>query len=411
MITLMTIMLRYFFAWLSFQTIIYCTKVKYQYQPERLTFNHYSKGPKVIDPNYHHEFTIAVKENGLDFLKSLHTKVSDPRNQEYYGKHISKHEIESITYNKEGIDAVKRFCYENNIEIIREYNQLIKVRVQLNQLEKILQTEFYIYHETQTNHQNDWNNNEIVRCLSYTIPEDLERYIAYIHNLVDIPPPIYGGNPSISSKANNGIISSSTSRGLAVTYGVTPQVLNSFYKITGTASKGNQSVFSTVSESYSNEDLSKFQSFFGLNANPIAHNVNRGPSTSSYCSSSGNCVEASLDVQYMTAVGNGCSTTYWYQTDDKTRFLYSDNLFLDWAYNVSYTNNPPLVHSISYTSTEILVSHTILDLFSTEMIKLGLRGITVIAASGDDGSGGSLFKSKLSLSKCYMYAQFPASNP
>ena len=83
MITLMTIMKRYFLAWLSLQTIIYCTKVKYQYQPEGLTFTHYNKGPKVIDPNYHHEFTIAVKENGLDFLKSLHTKVSDPRNQEY----------------------------------------------------------------------------------------------------------------------------------------------------------------------------------------------------------------------------------------------------------------------------------------------------------------------------------------
>jgi len=72
---------------------------------------------------------------------------------------------------------------------MREYNQLIKVRVQLNQLEKILQTEFYIYHETQTNHQNEWNNNLMIshcpRIFNYSShPSKLTNYNSYNNALI-----------------------------------------------------------------------------------------------------------------------------------------------------------------------------------------------------------------------------------
>ena len=388
--------------------------VVHQHQPKEFTFTHYNKGSKV-DKDHQHEFTFAIKEKNIDLLESLLANVSDPRNVEYYGKYFSKNEIEKMTFNKEGFDAVKKFCIKHNLEILGEYNQLIKVRAPIQKLVEMFETEFYTYHKSPTN-KNKWDKNEIVRCSSYSVPAALEGHVVHIYSLADIPPPIYGSNPPISKIENYTISSSnsSNSRKLAISYGVTPTVLYDFYGITGSVTYGNQSIFASLDQTYSVEDLSDFQSYFDLDDNPVVDNVNRGPKSTSYCDTNvDDCAEASLDIQYITAVGINGPTTYWYQTEDRDYYIYADNLFLEWAYNVSYTEFPPLVHSISYGGYEIFMNDAILDLFSVEMIKLGLRGITVIAASGDDGVAGFLLRSGTgnSLSQCGMYASFPASCP
>lgn len=48
-------------------------------------------------------------------------------------------------------------------------------------------------------------------------------------------------------------------------------------------------------------------------------------------------------------------------------------------------NNPPLVHSISYGSIAREDDKHDMIRFNTEVCKLGLRGLTVVVASGDDG--------------------------
>ena len=48
--------------------------------------------------------------------------------------------------------------------------------------------------------------------------------------------------------------------------------------------------------------------------------------------------------------------------------------------------NPPLVHSISYGSYERIQQNA--QRFNEEIMKLGLRGISVVVASGDDGANG-----------------------
>jgi len=405
-------MRRYLLVWLLLAAVR-CATLVHQHQPEGFTFSHYNKGAKVLDSVKSHEFTFAIKENNIDKLESLLAKVSDPQNTEYYGNYMSKTEIEKMTFNKEGFDAVKKFSLEHNFEILGEYKNLIKARAPLKKLVEVFNTEFYSYHKAKNN-KNKRDKNQITRCLSYVMPAALEGHVAHIYSLTDIPPPIYGGEPP-SSKLDNFTISSANSRKLGgITYGVTPQVLYDFYGITGSVSQGNQSIFASLGQTYSEEDLSLFQSYFGLSDNPIVRNVNRKPQSLSYCNTNiDDCAESSLDVQYITAAGIDGPTTHWYQSDDSATYMYTDNIFLEWAYNVSYTDFPPLVHSISYGSYEILLDDAVLDLFSAEMIKLGLRGITVIAASGDDGVAGYLFRSAygLKMSQCYMYASFPASNP
>jgi tripeptidyl-peptidase I len=69
----------------------------------------------------------------------------------------------------------------------------------------------------------------------------------------------------------------------------------------------------------------------------------------------------------------------------------------------------PAVVSISYGSMEKDIDPAVLNSFSTEAQKLGLRGVTLIAASGDDGVAG--FTATNNRNLCSYSPFFPASCP
>eukprot|EP00607_Mallomonas_marina_P007791 CAMPEP_0182418840 /NCGR_PEP_ID=MMETSP1167-20130531/3217_1 /TAXON_ID=2988 /ORGANISM="Mallomonas Sp, Strain CCMP3275" /LENGTH=349 /DNA_ID=CAMNT_0024593269 /DNA_START=886 /DNA_END=1936 /DNA_ORIENTATION=+ len=67
--------------------------------------------------------------------------------------------------------------------------------------------------------------------------------------------------------------------------------------------------------------------------------------------------------------------TYWYADD-----------FIPWITGVASHSSPPLVHSLSYGIEEEYVSQSDLKVFDQEALKLLLMGVTIVAASGDDGA-------------------------
>ncbi len=73
------------------------------------------------------------------------------------------------------------------------------------------------------------------------------------------------------------------------------------------------------------------------------------------------------------------------------------------------TSNPPLVHSISYGS--IATEDPLADIkrFNTEACKLGLKGLTIMVSSGDDGVAN--FEARDDSSYCGFNPSFPATSP
>ena len=112
------------------------------------------------------------------------------------------------------------------------------------------------------------------------------------------------------------------------------------------------------------------------------------------------CGEASLDIQYIIAQAQDVPTTYW--ACDECSFAL-------WIADVADTASPPLVHSISYGQDEFQTGAAEMDAFSTEAMKLGVKGITVLASSGDDGVAGP--KARSSSGLCAYSPQWPASCP
>ena len=56
--------------------------------------------------------------------------------------------------------------------------------------------------------------------------------------------------------------------------------------------------------------------------------------------------------------------------------------------------NPPFVNSISYGSLSNEDPKNDMEAFNTAACKAGLRGITIVVATGDDGCGGALAHSR-----------------
>ena len=105
-----------------------------------------------------------------------------------------------------------------------------------------------------------------------------------------------------------------------------------------------------------------------------------------------------MDVQYITAMAPLSPTTFWHTKD----------FFPVWLTNVAYTINPPLVHSISWGIEERFVSPAEFDAFEIAAMRLGLMGVTIVVASGDDGVHSQDVRQ--SLQNCGYSASFPATS-
>jgi subtilase family serine protease len=151
-------------------------------------------------------------------------------------------------------------------------------------------------------------------------------------------------------------------------------------------------------------DLNQFQTTFGLPLETIIA-VNGGGTESEPCFQGfSGCGEANLDAQYLTALAQNIPTeTWWY---DNT----ISNLFNGFIIQMANSTDPPLVMSISYAWYEAVYTSEQLNQWNTEAMKLGIQGVTILAAAGDAGVAGP-FGGFEGPSYCGYGPLFPASSP
>merc|ERR1719183_2510590 len=93
-----------------------------------------------------------------------------------------------------------------------------------------------------------------------------------------------------------------------------------------------------------------------------------------------------LDIQYIMGVAPGILTEFWYiEPWDFCADL------KNWTMTILAADSPPLVHSVSYgwqgNLTRIGCKMSNVDDVDANFAKLAARGITIVFASGDSGSG------------------------
>ncbi len=248
--------------------------------------------------------------------------------------------------------------------------EYLKATAPVGVWEKLFDTKFY--HWTDQN-PHALGKESSVRALEYSIPEELAPHIEHVFNTVQAPPVIHkkyhrtdanapfrtdyrpnlrrvksalaDAKKAVADAQLTGEGEGSVGTGTIVTVAF----LNSFYGITSNTGSASlsQSVFETANEYYSQNDLTSFQSTYGL---PAQTAIDIGGFETSDCTVNTNvrnCDEGNLDIQYMTGISQVTASNYWYVASTS-----SSNPFVTWITDLATETNPPLANSMSWGSIE-----------------------------------------------------------
>lgn len=291
----------------------------------------------------------------------------------------------SVFANPEGTALVHKFLANFDVKSVSTstHGEYVKAWMTVETANKLLSTTFHEFVSKKD------GKTSIVRCGRYELPAELAAEVSLIGYTTHFP-----------------VISTlSVFRALRMDADgqATPKVISSYYKIdnnTVATSQSSNAVFETINQSYEPSDLKAFDSEFGVPAQSIAKVVgNNNPSS---CSENpNNCVEAELDVQVITAIAQDTHTTFWSVPGSES--------FLEWAQAVASDSNPPKVFSISYGAVESEIPSSQAQSFDAEAAKLGLRGVSIFVAAGDDGVAGE--GARGNPSGCGFNPSYPATPP
>jgi tripeptidyl-peptidase-1 len=162
--------------------------------------------------------------------------------------------------------------------------------------------------------------------------------------------------------------------------GPTPSCLSEHYNITSQKGAATSvAVVEFANSYYLPSDLTKFQTIYGVPNQAVKETRGSGVPISPTAKAG---TEASLDIQWIMAIGSYIPAVY-IQIDEST-----STPFLDWSIAENDNANTADVQSVSWGTEEIQYDDEVgVDRLNTELAKLGLRGVTVVVASGDNGAG------------------------
>lgn len=335
-----------------------------------------------LSGNHIHEIVIVVKQRNMEHLTRLMHDVSDPSSPNY-GQFISGEQVAAMTMNPEARDAIVSYLTIHGAAVTSESltGDYITAQAPISVWERILDTEFFTFHQRQS----DRSIEKIVRAERYSIPMELDEHIDCVLNTIEIPIRRSRGQRKVESLA-----AIETKTVVVSTDGpsLDPSKLRQYYNLT----KVYGSILSTQAAFASSDTyFSQATTYYVLKQDGIYDR----PSTIGVSISEHprfNFTQANLNIQYLMTISRGSTTTLW-----------SGLSLLAWLKEVASTPNPPMVLSISYKQDERTTTDAEHIAFTTQAMKLGVMGVTIIAAAGDDGA--------VSTSNCEYRPVYPASNP
>ncbi|XP_038632251.1 tripeptidyl-peptidase 1 [Scyliorhinus canicula] len=313
--------------------------------------------------------TFALKQQNTDKLQELLEQVSDPHSLQY-GKYLSLDQLSSLIQPSEETLKIVWAWLRNhgvqNCSTVQTFD-FLKCFMSASTAEKLLTGSKF-------NRFTDGHRTLIRSLAKYKIPEEVAKHVDFVGGMHRFP-------------AKNTVISKAwkTSRHRIAGFhlGVTPAVLRKRYNLTasdvGSYENNSQAVAQFLEQYFHQLDLTVFMQLFGRSF------VHRTQVDKVIGCQKGimDGLEASLDVEYIMSIGGNIAT--WVFSNGGRHE--SQEPFLEWMTLLSNMSAIPWVHSISYGDDEDSLSMAYMKRINIEFMKAGVRGITLLFASGDDGAG------------------------
>jgi tripeptidyl-peptidase-1 len=330
-------------------------------------------------------FTIAVNQKNSEYLRQLLMQVSDPTNS-HYGHYLTTNEIRHIVTDYEANEKVSDWI--NNVGLnCTNYGDSFQCFSNSSQVGKLFNVIMY------KSAKYGWTPRSYI---DYITPAQIAPFIRFIDGLSNMP---LEKKKPVTSKVNK---TSNIDNGL-----FTREVAIRLYNITHTT-VSNNSLFSSggVIEfqegGYVPEYIEIFEEYNDLPSNFPCINIGKNK---------GNDPETTLDIQMMSTIAaNVCLGYYSYPV-----WLYS--AFADLAVMQNVSN----VLSVSYgwpIEFQCQISYCFPNQnqkyvynVDTEFVKLGLRGVSILVASGDSGGPGGNQVCQTANNNMRLYAEYPTVSP
>uniref|UniRef100_A0A665VYV7 Tripeptidyl-peptidase 1 n=1 Tax=Echeneis naucrates TaxID=173247 RepID=A0A665VYV7_ECHNA len=339
-----------------------------------------------VDPTEELELTFALKQQNVNLLEEKLRLVSDPDSPQY-GKHLTLEEVASLVRPSQMTHKVVHHWLRSHgiTNCLTVHTQdFIQCSMTAEVAEMLLPGSRF--------HRYVRNGQSIVRSSApYSVHDDVHQHLDFVGGLHRLPPK--GQELSQEQKQSK--------EGLHL--GVTPAILRTRYNLTaadvGTAQNNSQAVAQFLEQYYHPADLAEFMSMFGRGFQHLSQ-VDRVVGTQGGGKAG---IEASLDIEYIMSTGANIPT--WVFTNPGRHE--SQEPFLQWMLLLSNMSDLPWVHTISYGDDEDSLSTAYMMRINTEFMKAGVRGISLLFASGDSGAGCK----HLGKEQNSFRPSFPASSP
>lgn len=231
----------------------------------------------------------------------------------------------------------------------------------------------------------------------YALPADVAEHVSMVGELLQFPRLRSKGLEGQANVGGSGQWPNACSTGACAGL-VTPAVLAQRYKLpnastaAAAAAANSMAVAEFQGQYYEPSDLTKFSSACHSDVE-VAHDVGKNHPSGG--------IESELDIEYIRSVAPAVPLTVVYNEE------YS---LLKWANQITSLDDSPLVHSVSYGNDEVQQTSTqYMYTCNTAFMKAGVRGLSVLFASGDQGvcgrSGCGVFI------HARFHPDFPASSP
>lgn len=336
--------------------------------------------------------TLALRRRNMDKLDKIFWEVSDP-NHENYGNHLKHDEMRDlISPGPAALTTVTNWLEANGITqySIARHEDSIAFETTADKVEQLLGVKYAMY-------ENEKTKQRVQKALGQmVVPDAVAQHVEVVAGHRGFPLPSLQKK---QKKVQRPLGSPETN--------VTPALLYSVYNMsyfpTTPAGQTNiQSFFQAQGQYVDPQDLTTFCQALDPTLAPCQITKYVGTNIGTEAG-----IESSLDSEYITATGRGTTTWVW----SYSNFDFCGDL-IRWGQDVFAQANGsyPWVISMSY-GAQALPNYCLgpdVDRLSKDVQKMGVMGITVVIASGDNGSGED---SRMGYNYGLLGASMPATIP
>lgn len=342
------------------------------------------------------ELTFAIKQQNLDKLLDTFHKVSNP-DHAMYGQHMTFDEVNALTSPQlRDVAIVATALQDMDARNVRSTvtKDFLMAEVTVAAAERVFGGDYLRFRHS--------DGRTVLRNPSAVLSSGLSASIDFVMPL----------NEMIGTGGGLRVQANTTSPNAIVN---TPGSLKKLYNVDDAVGSfpGNKQAFTGFLEQYwTNTDLKAFNAVYNRKGSGEKPSKQVGDGKTGAGRAAG--AEAELDVQYMMSMGLHVNTEFWSFTG---RMPDNDQNepFLKFLYTLSNTSDAPYVISTSYGEDEDSMTIDYQKRCNVEFQKAGVRGISLLFASGDSGVGGAVkcsdqCEAAAQGTKC-LQSMWPAASP